>query len=297
MNSIFRGEKRRTGHTGEIFLLAAVHGAAYLSLFLLLGIMGYLFFRGFRGISIRFLTTATSSLRGTVGIGGNLVNTLYIIAGALLIAVPVGVGAAVYLTEYAENRMLVRMAEFSMDTLSGIPSVIFGLFGMAFFGNTLGLGYSLLSGSLTMALLVLPLIVTNAREAIRAVPKGCRSGALGLGAGRWYMIRTVLLPAAMPGVLTGITLAAGRIAGESAALLFTAGSAGMLPRLGTNPAENARVLGEKIFQPGGTLTIELYLQVQKGQFGNAFAISSVLMITVLAANFALKTAGRGRRTK
>lgn len=294
MNSIFRNSGRRKERkAGELLLLAAVYGAAYLSLFLLMGMTGYVFSKGFRNLSVGFFTAVTSTLKGTVGIGGNLVNTVYIILIALLISVPLGVGAAVYLTEYAGRSRLTRLAEGSMEILSGIPSVIFGLFGMMFFGNVLGLGYSLLNGAMTLALMALPLIVRNTQEALRAVPESCRSGALGLGAPRWYMIRTVLLPAAMPGVLTGITLAVGRIAGESAALLFTAGSARYLPVLGKDPVENIKILGNKIFRSGGTLTIELYLQAQKGEFGTAFAISCVLMLIVLAVNLVLKTvAGR-----
>lgn len=180
------------------------------------------------------------------------------------------------------------MAEFSLEILSGIPSVIFGLFGMVFFGRALGLGYSLLNGALTMTLMVLPLIVRNTQEALRAVPDSYRSGALGMGATKWHMIRTVLLPAAGPGILTGVTLSAGRIAGESAALLFTAGSAGLLPVMGENLRENAAVLRDKVFMSGGTLAVELYLQVQKGEFEAAFAVSCVLLLIMLLLNLLLR---------
>lgn len=290
MDSILRPRKRRPG---EAFVLAAVYGAAYLSVFLLLGTVGYLFSKGFRELSLDFFTSVTSLLKGTVGIGGNLVNTLYIIVMALSVSVPLGVGAAVFVNEYAGSGRLAGLVGFAMDTLSGIPSVLFGLFGMVFFGDILGLGYSLLSGSLTLALTVLPLIAKNTQEALRAVPEGLRSASLGMGATRWYMIRTVVLPYARPGILTGVTLAVGRIVGESAALLFTAGSARGLPHLGRGLGEIMEGLGSKLFESGGTLTIELYLQVQRGEFGTAFGISCVLLMIVLAVNLLLKFAVRG----
>lgn len=290
MDSILRPRKRRPG---EAFVLAAVYGAAYLSVFLLLGTVGYLFSKGFRELSLDFFTSVTSLLKGTVGIGGNLVNTLYIIVMALSVSVPLGVGAAVFVNEYAGSGRLAGLVGFAMDTLSGIPSVLFGLFGMVFFGDILGLGYSLLSGSLTLALTVLPLIAKNTQEALRAVPEGLRSASLGMGATRWYMIRTVVLPYARPGILTGVTLAVGRIVGESAALLFTAGSARGLPHLGRGLGEIMEGLKSKLFESGGTLTIELYLQVQRGEFGTAFGISCVLLMIVLAVNLLLKFAVRG----
>lgn len=286
MNNDTLYQKRR--RPAEAFIMAAIYGAASISVLLLLGIIGYVFFKGFRVLSLEFLTTVTSSLKGTVGIAGNLLNTLYIIVITLLIATPIGVGGAIYLNEYAKPGRLVNMIEFTTETLSGIPSVIFGLFGMVFFGNALGLGYSLLNGSLTLTLMVLPLIVRNTQEALRTVPDSYRSGALGMGATKWYMIRTILLPSAKPGILTGVILAVGRIVGESAALLFTAGSARILPKLGANMAETLSRLGGKIVQPGGTLTIELYLQMQNGEYEVAFGIGCVLIVIVLLINLLLK---------
>lgn len=283
-DSLLSGKKRRPL---EAFLLAAVYGAAGLSVSLLLGIVGYMFLNGFQSLTPGFFTTVTSVLKGTVGIAGNLVNTLYIIVLTLLIATPVGVGGAIYLNEYAGSGRLVRLIEFTTETLAGIPSVIFGLFGMVFFGNVLGLGYSLLNGALTLTLMVLPLIVRNTQEALRAVPDSYRSGALGIGAAKWYMIRTILLPSAMPGILTGVILAVGRIVGESAALLFTAGSARLLPRLTGSPVGDLEKLGAKILDPGGTLTIELYLQMQNGEYQTAFGIGCVLIIIVLLINLLL----------
>jgi len=267
---------------GELFLTAAVYGAAYLSVFLLLGMIAYLFFRGFGVLDISFFTSVTSIYRGTVGIAGNLVNTVYILVLALFLAVPVGVGAAIYLNEYIKPGPAAWAAEFAFDALAGIPSVLFGLFGMVFFGNVLGLGYSILNGAMTLALMVLPMVVRNTKEALNAVPDSMRNGALGMGATKWYMIRTILLPAALPGILTGVILSIGRIVGESAALLFTAGSARLLPRL-----EGAGLIG-KIWESGGTLAVELYLQMQNGEYDTAFGIACVLLILALALEAGVK---------
>ncbi len=239
----------------------------------------------------------TSGLKGTTGIAGNIVNTFYMVAITLLIATPVGVGAAIYLNEYAKPGRLVNAVEFATEILSGIPSVIFGLFGYIFFGEVLGLGYSLLNGALTLSLMVLPLIVRNTQEALRTVPDSYRSGSLGMGAAKWYMIRTVLLPGAAPGILTGVILAVGRIVGESAALLFTAGSARTLPKLGRQLSENAERLFGKIFESGGTLTVELYLQMQDGRYELAFGIGCVLIILVLIINGGLRLIAGGLRRK
>ncbi len=286
MDSVLWYRKKR--RSGDFILLAAVYGAAYASVFLLLGMLGYIFFRGYGSFSLSFFTTVTSSVRETMGIAGNLVNTFYIIVLTLAMAVPLGVGAALYLNEYAGQTRGVRMIWFAIDILAGIPSVIFGLFGMVFFGNVLGLGYSLANGALTCALMVLPLVVGNTRTALEAVPDGYRQGALGLGATKIYMIRTILLPAAGNGILTGVILAVGRIAGESAALLFTAGSARFLWKQKAGIWESIAGFRDKIFTSGGTLTVELYLQMQKGEYGMAFAIACVLMGMIFLMNFLLK---------
>jgi len=282
---LLTGKRRRPA---ELFLLAAVYGAAGVSVFLLLGIIGYVFFQGYRFLSLDFLTSVTSRVKGTVGIAGNLVNTLYIVLLTLLIATPVGVGGAIYLNEYARPGKLVRLIEFTTETLAGIPSVVFGLFGMVFFGNVLGLGYSLLSGALTLALMVLPLIIRNTQEALRTVPDSYRSGALGMGATKWYMIRTILLPSAMPRILTGVILAVGRIVGESAALLFTAGSARLLPKFTGSFFENLGKLAQKVSDPGGSLAVELYLRMQNGEYGIALGIACVLIMVVLFINLLFK---------
>ena len=202
------------------------------------------------------------------------ISILILVVITLLIATPLGVGAAIYLNEYAKGGRAVRLIEFTTETLSGIPSIIFGLFGYVFFGTTLGLGYSILTGALTLSIMVLPLITRTTQEALKTVPDSYRSGALGIGATKWYMIRTILLPSAMPGIVTGVILAIGRIVGESAALLFTAGSGYLL----------AKDFFGKIFESGGTLTIQLYLSMQKAKYDQAFGIAVVLLLIVLAIN-------------
>lgn len=267
-------------------LAGLIYLSAFFSVMLLLGIILYVFVKGISSINWTFLTTVTSALKGTTGIAGNIVNTLYIVVLTLLIATPIGVGSAIYLNEYAQPGRIVRVIEFTTETLSGIPSIIFGLFGMVFFGNTLGLGYSILTGSLTLTLMILPLITRNTQEALKTVPDSYRNGAVGMGATKWYMIRTILLPSAMPGIVTGIILAIGRIVGESAALLFTAGSGYLLPKAGTG-------LLHKILESGGTLTIQLYLSMSKAQYDVAFGIAVVLLLLVLGINFLTKfLAGR-----
>ena len=272
----------RRKRPADTLLYGLVYFCAFLSVALLALILIYVVVRGVGSVNWQFLTTVTSKLKGTVGIAGNLLNTLMIVVLTMLVALPVGVGAAVYLNEYAKPGKLVSLIEFATETLSGIPSILFGLFGSMFFGETLHLGYSLLTGALTLTLMVLPLITRNTQEALKTVPDSYRHGAVGLGAGKWYTIRTVLLPSAMPGILTGAILAVGRIVGESAALLFTAGAAKTLPK----------TLGKffaKIFQSGGTLTIQLYLSAtSEGDFSTAFGIAVVLLAVVLLINMGAK---------
>lgn len=261
-----------------------IYLCAGLSVVILVGIICYVVAKGIRSVNWQFLTTVTSVLKGTVGIAGNIVNTIYIIVITMLIATPIGVGAAVYLNEYAKPGKLVTAIEFATETLSGIPSIIFGLFGMMFFGQTLGLSYSLLTGSLTLILMVLPLITRNTQEALKTVPDSYRSGAIGLGAGKFHMIRTILLPSAMPGIITGVILAVGRIVGESAALLFTAGSGKALLK-----GLSFKFLREKVFQSGGTMTVQLYLSAtSEGDFDIAFGVAVVLLVIVFLINLGTK---------
>lgn len=272
------------------FVLGLIYLAAFSSVILLAGIIIYVFTRGFSAIDRSFLTTVSSALKGTVGIAGNIVNTLYIVILALLIAMPIGIGSAIWLNEYAGNNRFVRLIEFATETLAGIPSIIFGLFGMVFFGNALGLGYSILTGALTLTLMILPLITRNTQEALRSVPYSYRIGAIGMGASKWYMIRTILLPSAMSGIVTGVILAIGRIVGESAALLFTAGSGYLLPKAGMG-------LMRKIMESGGTLTVQLYLSMSKAQYDAAFGIASVLLCIVFVINFLTTYIYKGNETE
>ena len=270
MKSIYQKRTR----IGDNILKVLIYLAAGVAIALLVGIMGYVFVRGLPQVSWQLLSTVQSSLKGTFGILGNIINTIYILVITLIIAAPIGIGSAIYLNEYAKPGKLVRTIEFTTEILSGIPSIIFGLFGMVFFGMTLKLGYSVLTGSFTLTLMVLPLITRNTQEALKTVPDSYRSGALGIGATKWYMIRTILLPSAAPGILTGVILSIGRIVGESAALLFTAGSGFQLPK---------NLFG-KLFESSGTLTIQLYLSMQKAKYDQAFGIAVVLLIIVLGIN-------------
>lgn len=266
----------------DYLLRILVYLCAAFTVFLLAGIILYVFWRGSKTVTWEFLTGVKSVLTGKVGIAGNIVNTCLIIILTMVIAVPLGIGSAIYLNEYAERGKVVALIEFATETLAGIPSIIFGLFGMLFFGEKLGLGYSLLTGALTLILMILPLLTRNTQEALKAVPAMYRSAAIALGSGKWHMIRTVLLPAALPGILTGIILAVGRIIGESAALLFTAGSAKFLPK-------NLTALLHKPWQSGGTLTIQMYLSATaEGDFTTAFGIAAVLLCLSLASNLLIK---------
>ena len=265
----------------EGLIIGLIYLVSFFSVILLAVIIGYVFVRGLSYVSWPFLTTVSSVLEGTVGIAGNIVNTLCIVILTLLIAIPIGIGSAIWLNEYAGKGRLVRLIEFTTETLAGIPSVIFGLFGMVFFGTTLGLGYSLLTGALTLSLMILPLVTRNTQEALKSVPDSYRVGAIGMGAAKWYMIRTILLPSAMPGIVTGVILAVGRIVGESAALLLTAGSGYFLPGPGAG-------FMHKIMESGGTLAVQLYLSVSKAQYDAAFGIAAVLLCIVLIINFVTK---------
>lgn len=265
----------------DMVLYGIIYFSAFISVLVLIGILSYVFYRGFSSVNLEFLTTVKSALKGTDGIAGNILNTLYMVVLTLLIATPIGIGSAIFLNEYAKGGKIVRLIEFTTETLAGIPSIIFGLFGLVFFNITLDLGYSLLTGALTLSIMVLPLITRNTQEALKSVPESYRSGALGIGATKWYMIRTILLPSAMPGIITGVILAVGRIVGESAALLFTAGSGYLLPKTAS------QAFG-KILESGGTLTVQMYLSMSKAEYDIAFGIAVVLLAIVLIINFGTK---------
>lgn len=258
---------------------------ALLTCALLVFLIGYIFFRGARGVTWDFLTGTSSYIKDTIGILPNILNTLYIVLLAMVIVLPLGVGAAIYLTEYAANRRVVTLIEFAAETLTGIPSIIFGLVGMLFFVQRMNLQAGVLAGSLTLVVMILPTIVRTTQESLRTVPQSYREGALGLGAGKWRMVRTVVLPNAVDGIVTGCILAVGRIVGESAALLYTAGFG-----LALNDFLTA------LHSSSATLTVALYVYVNdRGRTDVAFSIASVLMLLTLLIN--LTAAFTGRRLK
>ena len=263
------------------FFTAAVWVAAALVIVLVAGIIAMVLARGIPHISVEFLTTTASVLKGTDGILPTILNTLYVILLTLLIVLPLGVGAAVYLTEYATNRRLIEVIEFTNETLAGIPSIIYGLVGMLVFAQTLGFKTCLLSGSLTLVIMNLPTIIRTTQESLKTVPQGYREGALGLGAGKWHIIRTIVLPCSVDGIVTGCILAVGRIVGESAALLFTAGAAEVI----------AQNVVKAYTSNGATLSVLLYLRAfEDGDFDSAWAIGAVLLVLVLAINLAARLA-------
>lgn len=256
--------------------------SAGLTALLVLFLIGYVFIKGLPNISFELLTTSPSYLADRIGILPDILNTIYIVLATLLIVLPLGVGAAIYLTEYAANKKLVTVIEYAAETLSGIPSIIYGLVGMLFFCQFLNMKTSLLAGALTLVIMNLPTIMRTTQESLKTVPQSYREGAFGLGAGKWRVIRTVVLPGCIDGVITGCILSVGRILGESAALLFTAGFA---------HAFNNIVKG--LGSAGATLTVALYVYAkEQGEFGVAFAIAAILMILTMLINFAAVLVGK-----
>ena len=256
---------------------------------LLVFLIGYIFYRGVGNLSWQLVSSQTSYIKGTIGILPNILNTLYIILVAMVIVLPLGVGAAIYLTEYATNHKVVAIIEFATETLTGIPSIIFGLVGMLFFLQKLGLAPGILAGGLTLVVMILPTIVRTTQESLKTVPQSYREGALGLGAGKWHMVRTVVLPNAIDGIVTGCILAVGRIVGESAALLFTAGFGLILNDFFTSLQSSS-----------ATLTVALYVYAnERGETGVAFAIAAILMVLAffinLSASLVSKYYGRKNR--
>ena len=252
---------------------------------LLLLVIGYIFLRGAPGLSWELLTSQESVLRGTVGILPSILNTLYVIAASLAVVLPLGVGAAVYLTEYAKNRRLAGAVEFAAETLSGIPSILYALVGVILFCNTLGLQKTLLAGSLTLVIMTLPTVIRTTQESLRTVPRSYREGALGLGAGRWRTIRTVVLPSSVDGIVTGCILAVGRVVGESAVLMYTGG-------LSTAMQDFSTIQG-LLRASGATLTVALYVYAkERADFAIAFTIATLLLILTGLINLAAHLAGR-----
>ena len=253
---------------------------AFLTCALLVFMIGYIFYRGLPHVTWNLISTKPSYLSDNIGILPDILNTLYIVIATLVIVLPLGVGAAIYLTEYARNRKLVTVIEFATEPLTGIPSIIYGLVGMLIF--TPLLGKSLLAGALTLVIMTLPTIVRTTQESLKTVPASYREGALGLGSGKWHMIRTIVLPCSIDGIVTGCILAIGRIVGESAALLFTAGFAHALNGFFTG-----------LTSSGATLTVALYVYAkEQGEFEVAFAIAAILMILTLIINLSANFVGK-----
>ena len=254
--------------------------ATALTVALVLFIVGYVLVNGISNITWELLSTKPSYLNDRVGILPDILNTIYIVIATLIVVLPLGVGAAIYLTEYAKNKKIVTAIEYAAETLSGIPSIIYGLVGMLIFANNFGT--SLLAGALTLVIMNLPTIMRTTQESLKTVPQSYREGAFGLGAGKWRVIRTVVLPGCVDGIITGCILSVGRILGESAALLFTAGI-----------AHNLNDIFTGIVSPGSTLTVALYVYAkEEGEFGVAFAIAAILLILTLLLNLAATLVGK-----
>lgn len=269
------------GRKTKIALLnILIWSAAILICLLMLGLMACILYKGLPHITAQLLTTKPSLINGTTGILPNILNTLYIIIMTLIVVLPLGVGSAIYLNEYAKNKKAVKLIELATETLAGIPSIIYGLVGMLIFVQFCSLGTSLLAGSLTLVIMTLPTIIRTTQESLKTVPNSYREGGLALGAGKWYMIRTAVLPSAVDGIITGCILSVGRIVGESAALLFTVGMANeMLGIIGAVSPNNA----------GSTLTVSLYMYAkERGDFDTAFAIAAILLILTLIINLSAK---------
>ena len=266
----------------DLAMRALVWLSALLTCALLVFLIGYIFYRGAGSVTWDFLSGTSSYIKDTIGILPNILNTLYIILLAMAIVLPLGVGAAIYLTEYAANRRVVELIEFATETLTGIPSIIFGLVGMLFFVQKMDLQAGVLAGSLTLVVMILPTIVRTTQESLKTVPQSYREGAFGLGAGKWRVVRTVVLPGCIDGVITGCILSVGRILGESAALLFTAGFAHAL-----------HGIFDGLSSPGATLTVALYVYAkEEGEFEVAFAIAAILMLLTLAINLVAEFVAR-----
>ena len=259
-----------------------IWGSAILTCVLLAFLIGYIFYRGVPYLSWELLTSQTSYVKKTIGILPNLMNTLYIIIVAMVIVLPLGTGAAIYLTEYATNKKLVKLIEFASEALAGIPSIIFGLAGLVLFSEMFGLKQGILAGGLTLVMMVLPVIIRTTQESLKTVPNAYREGSLAMGASKWHMVRTVVLPNAIDGIVTGCILSIGRIVGESAALLFTAGFGLVLNDFFT-----------ALESSSATLTVALYVYAsERGETNVAFAIAVILMTLTFILNFSANYAAK-----
>ena len=271
------GRKAYVGIMRSLMLLCTL-----LTVALVLFMIGYIMYRGIPNITWKFVSTKPSALYGNIGILPDILNTLYIVAATLAVVIPLGVGAAIYLTEYAKSKRIVAAVEYAAETLSGIPSIIYGLVGMLFFCQFFGMKPSLMAGAITLVIMNLPTVMRTTQESLKTVPQSYREGAFGLGASKWRVIRTVVLPGCVDGIVTGCILSVGRILGESAALLFTAGFAHAL-----------NGIWEGLTSAGATLTVALYVYAKEdGEFGVAFAIAAILMILTVIINLSASLVGK-----
>ena len=271
---------------------ALIYIAAAIVVALLIFLLGYILYRGLPNLTLEFLTSEESVVRDVQGIGPAILNTLYVIIATLIVVLPLGVGSAIYLTEYATNRKLVAAIEFATETLAGIPSIIYALVGVLVFAESLRLGKTLIAGAFTLVIMVLPTVIRTTQESLKTVPQSYREGSLGLGSGKWHMIRTVVLPSSIDGIVTGCILAIGRIVGESAVLLYTVGMSMQMQDFFRNGLESF------FSASGSTLSVALYVYAKvRADFDLAFSVAVVLIIITLVINLAANLVGKKLKKK
>ena len=271
---------------------ALIYIAAAIVVALLIFLLGYILYRGLPNLTLEFLTSEESVVRDIQGIGPAILNTLYVIIATLIVVLPLGVGSAIYLTEYATNRRLVAAIEFATETLAGIPSIIYALVGVLVFAESLRLGKTLIAGAFTLVIMVLPTVIRTTQESLKTVPQSYREGSLGLGSGKWHMIRTVVLPSSIDGIVTGCILAIGRIVGESAVLLYTVGMSMQMQDFFRNGLESF------FSASGSTLSVALYVYAKvRADFDLAFSVAVVLIIITLVINLAANLVGKKLKKK
>ena len=296
MSSIKESSQARTGASQGLSasrraynmgMRTLIYIAAAIVVVLLVFLLGYILYRGLPNLSWTFLTAEESVVKDIQGIGPAILNTLYVILATLVVVLPLGVGAAIYLTEYAKNRKLVAAIEFATETLAGIPSIIYALVGVLIFAESLRLGKTLIAGALTLVIMTLPTVIRTTQESLKTVPQSYREGSLGLGSGKWHMIRTVVLPSSIDGIVTGCILAIGRIVGESAVLLYTVGMSMSMQDFFRNGLESF------FSASGSTLSVALYVYAKvRADFDLAFSVAVVLIIITLVINLASNLVGR-----
>ena len=280
---------RRAYNTG---MRALIYIAAAIVVALLIFLLGYILYRGLPNLTPQFLTSEESVVRDIQGIGPAIVNTIYVIIATLIVVLPLGVGSAIYLTEYATNRKLVSAIEFATETLAGIPSIIYALVGVLVFAESLRLGKTLIAGALTLVIMTLPTVIRTTQESLKTVPQSYREGSLGLGSGKWHMIRTVVLPSSIDGIVTGCILAIGRIVGESAVLLYTVGMSMSMQNFFRNGLESF------FSASGSTLSVALYVYAKvRADFDLAFSVAVVLIVITLVINLAANLVGKKLKKK